>query len=152
MSAESEPILEAEFKVMDQESSEETKSNAPSIWALSDRELSRLVAFDSVLRRMHETRGLNREEKRPNYGFTDSKGKVVDVFFRLDEKFSSIMAETADRMWQSDFSRNARLSSAAKNIAENLKNEFDPAGGGLPMEADVFNRIWEADKTTDERE
>lgn len=139
-----EPI-EAEFREIGAEPTP-TPENKPVIWALSPRDMSRLVAFESILRKMHETREENKRGEKNKFGAVNKEGKVVDVFIELDERFSSTLAEMADGMWQSDFSRNVRLSSAAKAISENIKREFDPAGYTEPMEKEVFNSLWHADK------
>ena len=143
---------EIKVNFIEEEATEgQVERQLPIVYPLSPRDLSRLVSFDNILRRMHETRQANKADKRNNFGFVNEEGKVTDVFFRLDEKFSTIMSEMADQMYQSDFSRNERLASSARAIADNLNREYDPAGDVLPMEGEVFNRLWNADTNEDER-
>ena len=86
------------------------------------KEMSRLGVLQHVLTRINETKQENRNGERNNFGKTIN-GRMVETYFSLDERFTTIWTEKMQNMYEMEFMGNPVLSEAAYNIADVVRNE-----------------------------
>lgn len=104
---------------------------------LTPKQRSRLRAFSHIVERVIETQNhVNRDEKM-NYGKVEG-GKVVDVYFPLDQRFVNIWTERAFSMYSDELIQDERTKTCANFLLDHHLDRLDPV-----MSVEEAITLWE---------
>ena len=104
---------------------------------LTLKQRSRLRAFSHIIERVTETKNHIDRDQKMNYGKVEG-GKVVDVYFPLDQKFVNIWNQRAFNMYADELSLEERTKTCANFLLDYHRDRLEPV-----MTVEEATTLWE---------
>jgi len=108
---------------------------------------SRLKAFRHILERTMEVEESIGERGSHTFGVVNDKGKVVEPFMTLDQRFVHRWYNVAENIYRTEFAKRPRLKYEAESIRDEVRAQF---GKSETMSPGDLNHIYELDDDIDE--